>query len=174
MVFNVTFINISAMSWRSVLLVEETGGPGENHRPVTSHWWAFLDHAIYCTLLVYVEFRFFFVIVVCGLFEWKRICADFLSFAYICIAVGEGWDPDPINRFNHATLLCLSKDRIWISNVICRGLFCVQWCKVKVIVRFVDIGENFDHHCLSFFFYKKTTIDFDRYVILLSSYFLKS
>jgi hypothetical protein len=47
---------------------------------------------------------------------------------------------------------------------------------VKVIVRFVDIGENFDHHffCLSFFFYKKTTIDFDRHVILLSSYFLKS
>ena len=24
-------------SWRSVLLVEETGGPGENHRPVASH-----------------------------------------------------------------------------------------------------------------------------------------
>jgi len=30
-------INISAISWRSVLLVEETGGPGENHRPVASH-----------------------------------------------------------------------------------------------------------------------------------------
>ena len=26
------FNNISAISWRSVLLVEETGGPGENHR----------------------------------------------------------------------------------------------------------------------------------------------
>jgi len=37
MVVNVTFNNISAISWRSVLLVEETGGPGENHRPVTSH-----------------------------------------------------------------------------------------------------------------------------------------
>jgi hypothetical protein len=32
MVLNTTFINISAISWRSVLLVEETGGPGENHR----------------------------------------------------------------------------------------------------------------------------------------------
>jgi hypothetical protein len=29
--------NISAISWRSVLLVEETGGPGENHRPAASH-----------------------------------------------------------------------------------------------------------------------------------------
>jgi hypothetical protein len=29
MVFNVTFNNISVISWRSVLLVEETGIPGE-------------------------------------------------------------------------------------------------------------------------------------------------
>ena len=38
MVFNATFNNISAISWRSVLLVEETGVPVENHWPVTSHW----------------------------------------------------------------------------------------------------------------------------------------
>jgi hypothetical protein len=31
MVFNATFNNISVISWRSVLLVEETGVPGENH-----------------------------------------------------------------------------------------------------------------------------------------------
>jgi len=37
MVFNATFNNISAISWQSVLSVEETGGPGENHRPVPSH-----------------------------------------------------------------------------------------------------------------------------------------
>ena len=34
MVFNATFNNISAISWRLVLLVEEIGGPGENHLPV--------------------------------------------------------------------------------------------------------------------------------------------
>ena len=33
MIFNATFNNISAISWRSVLLVEETGVPEENHRP---------------------------------------------------------------------------------------------------------------------------------------------
>jgi len=33
-VFNATFNNISVISWWSVLLVEETGGPGENHLPV--------------------------------------------------------------------------------------------------------------------------------------------
>ena len=31
------FNNISVISWRSVLLVEETGVPGENHHPVGSH-----------------------------------------------------------------------------------------------------------------------------------------
>jgi hypothetical protein len=31
MVFNATFNNISVISWRSVLLVEETRVPGENH-----------------------------------------------------------------------------------------------------------------------------------------------
>ena len=38
MVINATFNNISVISWWSVLLVEETGVPGENYRPVTSHW----------------------------------------------------------------------------------------------------------------------------------------
>jgi hypothetical protein len=33
MVFDTTFNNISAISWLSVLLVEETGVPRENHRP---------------------------------------------------------------------------------------------------------------------------------------------
>jgi hypothetical protein len=33
MVLNATFNNISVISWRSVLLVEETGGPGDNYRP---------------------------------------------------------------------------------------------------------------------------------------------
>jgi len=38
MVFNATFNNISVISWRLVLLVEETGGSGDNHRPFASHW----------------------------------------------------------------------------------------------------------------------------------------
>jgi uncharacterized membrane protein len=42
MVFNTIFNNISVISWRSVLLVEETLVPRENHRPVASYcqrWW---------------------------------------------------------------------------------------------------------------------------------------
>jgi len=38
MVFNAIFKYISVISWWQVLFVEETGGPGENHRPAASHW----------------------------------------------------------------------------------------------------------------------------------------
>jgi len=37
MVFNATFNDISIISWRSVLLVTETGVPRENYRLVASH-----------------------------------------------------------------------------------------------------------------------------------------
>jgi hypothetical protein len=36
--FNATFSNISTISWRPVLVVEEAGIPGENHRPWASNW----------------------------------------------------------------------------------------------------------------------------------------
>ena len=35
--FDAIFNTISVISWLSVLLVEETMVPGENHRPVASH-----------------------------------------------------------------------------------------------------------------------------------------
>ena len=38
LVFNATFSNISAISWRPVLVVEEAGVPEENHRPWASNW----------------------------------------------------------------------------------------------------------------------------------------
>jgi hypothetical protein len=37
MVFSTTVNNMSALSWRSVLLVEENGVPEENHRPAACH-----------------------------------------------------------------------------------------------------------------------------------------
>ena len=121
----------------------------------------------YCTVHVVIHYchRSF-----CG---YESVQVFFLSFVYICIAVGdpvikrrglrssyqeerveiqlsrgEGWDP--INRFNPATLLCLSQT--WISNVICGGLFMFSEFRWEVILRFVDIGEIDDHHCLNFLF----------------------
>jgi Na+/serine symporter len=37
-----TFNNISVISWRSVLLVEETAVHGENHKSVASHWQTYI------------------------------------------------------------------------------------------------------------------------------------
>ena len=51
MVVNTTFNNVSVLSWRSVLLVEETGGPGENHRPVASHWQTFSHNVVHLALM---------------------------------------------------------------------------------------------------------------------------
>jgi hypothetical protein len=36
--FDANFSNISAISWRPVLVVEEAGVPGENHRPWANNW----------------------------------------------------------------------------------------------------------------------------------------
>jgi hypothetical protein len=68
MVFNAIFNNISVISWRSVLLVEETGVPRENHRPAASYWKT-LSHNVaqsnlsqgesYYDLLVYFENKSF-------------------------------------------------------------------------------------------------------------------
>ena len=55
MVFNATFNNISAISWRSVLLVEETGVSGENLRPVTYHWRTLLHNVVTHNLDIYVS-----------------------------------------------------------------------------------------------------------------------
>jgi hypothetical protein len=49
MVFNATFNNISVISWRSVLLVEETGVLGDTHWPVSSHWQNLSHNAVSST-----------------------------------------------------------------------------------------------------------------------------
>ena len=48
MVFNATFNNISVISWRLILLVEETGG---NHRPVASYWQTLSHNVVHLALI---------------------------------------------------------------------------------------------------------------------------
>ena len=71
MVYNATFNNISVILWRSVLLVEETAGPRENHQPVASPWQT-LSHNVKhlaqieirihnirtCELYIYIQYMY--------------------------------------------------------------------------------------------------------------------
>ena len=51
MVVNANFSNISIISRRPVLVVEEAGVPGENHRPVASHWQTVSHNIVHLTLI---------------------------------------------------------------------------------------------------------------------------
>ena len=66
MVCSATFNNISFIFilWRSVLLVEETGVPGENRRPVASHWQTLSHNVVsiyswFVIIFIFVVFLFF-------------------------------------------------------------------------------------------------------------------
>ena len=69
MMFNATFNNISVISWRSVLLLEETAGPGKNHGPVSSHW----PFCLYISRHKYLGF-------VCDLNEMSCIVCQYFAF----------------------------------------------------------------------------------------------
>ena len=81
----------------------------------------------------------FIIMIVCSLWSFgveANLFFFFLSFVYICIADGNpiiesgGWN-HPINRFNPTTFVCLSQATTLISNVICRGILCVDISEVK-------------------------------------------
>jgi hypothetical protein len=60
-----TFNNNLVISWRSVLLVGGNGVPGENHRPVASHWQTLSHNVVSSTL------HLFFFINVSGWWKYK-------------------------------------------------------------------------------------------------------
>ena len=71
MCFNATFSNISAISWRAVLVVEEAGVLGENHLPWASNWQALSFAAAsrvhpFCNLQIRARTH---AVLVLGLFE---------------------------------------------------------------------------------------------------------
>jgi hypothetical protein len=49
MVFNANFNNISVISWRSVLLMEKTSVPRENHRSAAIHSQTLLHNIVLST-----------------------------------------------------------------------------------------------------------------------------
>jgi hypothetical protein len=95
MVFNATFNNISDISCRSALLVEETGLPGENHRPAARHWQTWSHNVVSC------EFQFYSG----GVLD-TTLCDQVCQ----CLAAGRWFSPgNPVSSTNKADLHDISE-----------------------------------------------------------------
>jgi len=93
MVFNTTFNNISVITWQSVLLVEETGVPGENHCPVARHWQTLSHNVVLSTLrlsrvrtLLHSKFKqFYYRRLLISSHKRKTTTSKFSSIHYFCL-----------------------------------------------------------------------------------------
>ena len=58
--------------------------------------------------------------------------------------------------YEYSTFVCLSQARTSFFNIVCHGFFffVISELRWEAIVRFVDIGGIYDHHCLNFLFIK--------------------
>jgi hypothetical protein len=133
MVFNTTFNNISVISWQSVLLMEETGVPGENHQPAVSHW-RFSIFNIF--VVVFFGFR---------CLRWEVVGSLFLFFLYWWIVanyclnsffmIGSWSNGNWIH--NYQCNQCLSPLKLWVRiqlildttlcNKVCQWLTAGWW-----------------------------------------------
>ena len=105
MVFNTTFNNISVISEKSVLLVEETGVPGESHRPAVISHWQILSHNVvsstplqerggyrrWCEECLIIIIIIIIIIMICNNSSCGSIFAIHNYYTFICILVSEDY-----------------------------------------------------------------------------------
>ena len=79
----------------------------------------------------------FMFVISCGFFQWNLIYAGnfYRLFVYLYCRWRSsdqgGYCWTSINRFNSTIFVCLSQTIVWISNIICHGLFCAQWVQLR-------------------------------------------
>jgi hypothetical protein len=108
MVFNTTFNKISGISWWSVLLVEESGLPRENHRPVASHITLYRLHLAWARM--YIVFCDYFKI-----FFGSTVLLCMLSYKWLSWSYGN-WNS------NYLYNLCLLPLMLWVRTPLRRGV----------------------------------------------------
>ena len=181
MVFNVTFYNISVISWWSVLLVEETG---ENHRPAASHWPAF-SHMLYWIHLAMSEIQITTVVVIGT--DWTVSCkSNYHTITtmtspqlviYYCLTIY-------VMKNNYIMYSIKSKITIWcfiqrdcspsykgegVSIFLTWGKHLheeYQFCLSVFMIRFWNCYVCFFHFIWSFL-NKKINLDFDWFRLLI-------
>ena len=82
MVFNATFSHISVISWRSVLLVEETG---ENHRPVADKLYQLISNLAMISLDVFYKTCHTGIEFGCDQINRRLYMTNMISFICICV-----------------------------------------------------------------------------------------
>ena len=98
---------ISAISWWSVLFVEETGSTGENHWPVASHWQTLSHNVVSST--PHHEFKYYLslfirinVVVVCCLMVFNATFNNISVISWLSVLlVEETRGPEEIIFYNH-------------------------------------------------------------------------
>jgi hypothetical protein len=95
LVLNATFNNISVISWRSTLLVEETWVPRENHRSVANH--NKLYHIMSCR--VWMAFELTTLVV---------ICTDNITEILLKVA---------LSTSNHNTIICFNLGNLFLCII---------------------------------------------------------
>jgi hypothetical protein len=116
MMFNVTFNNISVILWHSVLLVEETGGPGENHRPVASHWQTLSHNVIHLPDGVGEGKEVFHELL--KSFTGEKIFCAGIIWLFAVIKWGPSWSWSYGSWiYNYLCNQCLSPLKLWVRPV---------------------------------------------------------
>ena len=129
MLFNVTFNNISFISWRLVLLVEETGDPGENHWPVASHWQTLLLEIIVFYLfynndmrkILFLDNIHIILLPVKALLYNRVHHTDYVTFSFIFYAL---------------YFVCMSYSDTFISGNHCLNLLDSLW-EISLCINYV-------------------------------------
>jgi hypothetical protein len=77
----------------------------------------------------------FIFMIAFDLFEWKRICAGFITvcldmYCWWRTSYQEGRVGIPLTWLTLPHFLCMSLDRTWIFNVGSYGIVCVQFAQL--------------------------------------------
>jgi hypothetical protein len=133
MVFNATFNNISVISWRSVLLVKETGAPGENHQ--------------LCFMTV-------FVCSIVLLYLWVRIsprarCTTLCNQVCQWLAAGRWFSPGaPVSFTNKTDLHDITEIllKVALNTINQPTIYCVNKYNNTIEQTKTVIKHNFEEH----------------------------
>jgi hypothetical protein len=137
MLSNTTFSNISVISWLVVLMVEETGVLGENHRPVASCWQTLSQ---YCYKYCYSDSRKLWAVMKGG--GLATVVLLLLQTSYIGLLCGNRCSNKTQSKKTTLCLVSVSFFRFMLSNTTFSNISVISWLVVLMVEETGVLGEN--------------------------------